>query len=560
MMAYDQNFFLGLAAKGKDEWNKWRQANKGVLVTFRGIDFSEAPRDEIDFSGFEFGDHADFLGCKWRGAELGHEAFTPGRACFIGAVFGGADFTSAVFGDGAFFHSAAFGKWAFFKDAIFGDFADFTRAAFGDYAVLTGAVFGNYAIFSHAAFGDEAFFTGVAFGHNASFTAAIFGDSAAFICVGFRNDANFTGQTIFGDHADFTGATFGYGATFDDAFFKGSVEFTGQSTEQWTRRLKAKVGLMDDGAFMALKQRYEQSWIQDESGPDRFLKVSFARARFDGEAVFKGRSFEWEAIFTDARFYDPPGFDAVTNASRIDFTGARIGFARPGRLHWTSKTEVPVSLRALRKIAEETKNHDLERDLYIEERKAERGVYLGQLLELDELEKNLVAINKQNKHVWLEWRLQRSARNAHWLGILTKPKKISRLIVHLLWIAVMGVYWALSNYGRNFVLPTAWLIAGVFFFDWRYTVVLAPLMAKAPDVDKYKQALGMLALGNTVPFVGPLTIDSEIKKFLFCPSGNCLSPVIPPEGYQLLVIFQNLFSITLVFFIGLALRNYFKIK
>jgi hypothetical protein len=35
-------------------------------------------------------------------------------------------------------------------------------------------------------------------------------------------------------------------------------------------------------------------------------------------------------------------------------------------------------LRAFRKIAEETKNHDLERDLYIEERKAERGVYLVQ--------------------------------------------------------------------------------------------------------------------------------------------------------------------------------------
>ena len=33
---YDQTFFLGLAAKGKDEWNKWRSdpANKDVHVTF----------------------------------------------------------------------------------------------------------------------------------------------------------------------------------------------------------------------------------------------------------------------------------------------------------------------------------------------------------------------------------------------------------------------------------------------------------------------------------------------------------------------------------------------
>ena len=38
------------------------------------------------------------------------------------------------------------------------------------------------------------------------------------------------------------------------------------------------------------------------------------------------------------------------------------------------------------------------------------------------------------------------------------------------------------------------------------------------------------------------------------------APSSPPEGYQLLVVAQNLFSITCVFFIALALRNYFRIK
>jgi hypothetical protein len=86
-------------------------------------------------------------------------------------------------------------------------------------------------------------------------------------------------------------------------------------------------------------------------------------------------------------------------------------------------------------------------------------------------------------------------------------------------------------------------------------------MATAPGTDRYKQAVWMLALGNTVPFVGPLTIDADIKKLLFCPNNaaSCLPP-LPPEGYQLLVLSQNLVSIVLVFFIGLALRNYFRIK
>jgi hypothetical protein len=48
----------------------------------------------------------------------------------------------------------------------------------------------------------------------------------------------------------------------------------------------------------------------------------------------------------------------------------------------------------------------------------------------------------------------------------------------------------------------------------------------------------VLALGSAVPFVGPLTTDGDIKKFLFCRGfGNCT----PTEGYQLLVIAQNLF-------------------
>jgi len=194
-------------------------------------------------------------------------------------------------------------------------------------------------------------------------------------------------------------------------------------------------------------------------------------------------------------------------------------------------------LRTFRKIAEETKNHDLERDLYIRERTAERGVYLRQRWE------------ELKREGWQSW-----------------PRNAGRLVAHIFWIGIMGLYWALADYGRSFLQPVAWLIASPFSFYLGYLWVLAPIMAKAnpSDIDKYKQAVWMLALGNTVPFVGPLTIDADIKKFLFCQPfktlSDCPIPLIPPEGYQLLVLFQILLSIILVFFIGLALRNYFKIK
>src|ERR1700730_8800509 len=170
---YDQAFFLALAAKGKDEWNTWRRepANEMVPVTFAGIDFSEAPRDGIDFSGFEFGDDANFSGCKWWPTrKVPSPEFTPpSRAVFTGAVFG----------LGARFDGAAFGN------------PDFTGTVFGDLGTFAGAAFGVFANFSHAAFGFLTGFTGVTFGEGASFAYATFGaytrfDSAVFKSVKFN--------------------------------------------------------------------------------------------------------------------------------------------------------------------------------------------------------------------------------------------------------------------------------------------------------------------------------------------------------------------------------------
>jgi hypothetical protein len=349
---YDQTFFLKLAREGKrDGWNEWRRdpANSDKRVTFAGIDFSEAPWDEIDFSGFKFGDQANFSGCKWRGVEWEEikqdpKGFAPGRACFAGAAFGSfARFDGAVFGSNAYFVVAAF------------DFgADLRGAAFGDNADFSAAVFGFTSNFSGAAFGDNADFSAAAFGFCSNLSGAVFGNGAAF-----------------------TGAAFGDMFTFDGTMFKGSIYFEGKSEKQFPKGLPKNFKL-DAEAFEASKQRLAESWQHEGTGPERFKRISFANARFDGEAVFSGPSFEQTAHFTNARFYYPPIFDTVTNPGGIDFTGAHIGFVRPGHLHWTKDTEVPLRLRAFRKIAEDTKNHDLERDLYIEERKAERGVYWRQ--------------------------------------------------------------------------------------------------------------------------------------------------------------------------------------
>ena len=400
------------------------------------------------------------------------------------------------------------------------------RGDFPNRAIFTDATFGHRASFKAATFGSRANFTCAIFGKWANFKAATFGRRANFAGAAFGKSVGFKNAT-FGWKANFAGAAFGDWAVFSMTLFKRGVVFAGKSMDQWTTDFADQA---DEKIEEAREKRHVDSWTRSGSGPDRLLNISFAGARFDGEVDFSGRTFQQAANFTNAHFYSPPDFDAATHLDRIDFSGTLIGFARPGRLHWTTETKVPLRLRALRKLAEDTKNHDLERDLYIEERKAERGVYLVQ-------------------------------RFRDWVK---DPKRKWALSAHLSWIVVMGVYWAFADYGRSLIRPAVGLALSVWLFYWGYAAILAPLMPQAGTLDaaKYEQAVRMLALGNAVPFVGPLTIYGKVKEFLFCPSGSaeCLRQTIPPEGYQWLVLSQNLISIILVFFIGLALRNYFKIK
>jgi hypothetical protein len=425
------------------------------------------------------------------------------------------------------FNGASFGGYADFDGAIFGQ-ANFRATAFHQGASFSGVGFGDAADFHNAAFGGLAYFIGAAFGDGANFTSAVFGDYTYFIGAAFGHKSIFTGAS-FGDFTLFTGAALGHSADFGQAHFKGWVDFSGKPEEQWTSY--SSVLELNDEARAAIETRHKEA-ARYGSAPDLFLKISFANARFDSEAVFSGRSFENIADFRNARFYYPPDFEGVINAARMDFTCVNLDFAPPGKLPQRAKDmRNPARLRAFRKIAEETKNHDLERDLYIEERKAERGVYLRQLWE------------GLRRDGWKHW-----TRNA------------LRLAAHCVWIIVAWVYWALADYGRSFVRPAVALGLSGYGSYWLYRWILSPIMAKAPDIEKYKQAVQMLTLGSTVPIVGPLTIDSKVREFLLCPCGNCPAPIMPPDGYQWLVLSQNLISIILVFFIGLALRNYFKIK
>lgn len=244
-----------------------------------------------------------------------------------------------------------------------------------------------------------------------------------------------------------------------------------------------------------------------------------------------------------------------------DFYGAKIEFS--GKLPrfsisrsempaiatrgWTTDSKTALKLRELRKLAEETKSHDLERDLYIEERRAERGILFAQY--------------------WREG----------WKGRLGP-----RMLGHCLWIGVMGVYWALADYGRSFVRPLLGLALSVFLFHWAYgSVLTAP--SDRSRLEDFRRAAWAFSISNAVPFVGALTLERDVKLTLLCgdrptsvqpasgaPAAQTAQPArpqslsqcvpVPGRRFQLLALGQSIFSALCIFFIALALRNYFKLK
>ena len=232
--------------------------------------------------------------------------------------------------------------------------------------------------------------------------------------------ASFDGTT-FGDYATFNGAAFGYLASFNSALFKGGVTFIAGPGPNPNEK--------KDDPENSLKQRHRRLWKHRGSGPDRFQSISFANARFNSDIEMArpisqvGLSRMWP-IFQCA-FFHPPDFDNVTNVVQDQFQRCPHWFRSSGQTPVDVDSEIPVRLRALRKIAEETKNHDLERDLYIEERKAERGVYGVNFFE---------ELKKAPK--------------------MEKPLIFGRLLRHGLWIVVMFGYWALADYGRSFLGPS----------------------------------------------------------------------------------------------------------
>lgn len=248
---------LQLARAGRDAWNSWRRefpsrknpndvfvntANFNV-VDFRGL--------VVDFSGFEFGDGANFRNAKFADGVNFNDSRFGDSAQFVSADFEGfASFIRVRCGDGADFQCARFRTGVSFTESLFGRAANWRGTQIGGVSWFHGARFGERARFSGAQFEGQAHFDGAAFGDLAYFDGAQFGDLSSFRCVEFGGQITFAGkdwasvQRFYGhnfkerrDQATDLGLApncFAHVA-FDGANFNGSVDFSGRDFTQPAR-------------------------------------------------------------------------------------------------------------------------------------------------------------------------------------------------------------------------------------------------------------------------------------------------------------------------------------
>ncbi len=593
---------LEAARSGMSALEAYQKTNPDDELDFEGIDFRDPQNAHIDFSGFEFLSKINF-----RKAIFGDSLVTwpkPGFRLLKGPLF-----SKCVFHKGAIFADARFGSGARFDDVIFKADAVFGGAEFGENVNFARAVIG-VGSFGHCTFGrgarfDETFFVEDCsfeesiFGERASFNKAVFerahfqsslfGDDTSFELSIFAALAQFN-NTEFGAGTCFRGTAFCTRAGFENATFGDHTSFEGVERQ-------TLIDIANDRAKM-LPPEFASIVLERAqlSDPSVFERASFAGAVFSSDqhryatmwsiasntrakileglkeilrcirvlfysndgfkdagptgANFTGRSIKNLADFSRVRFEQPPDFQSVEPASALDFAKSRFSFQAtswPYFRYWTTRTNTLTRLRRLRKIAKDIDENDVERDLFILQKMAERGVAWHVWWD-DVL------------HGWGIYHLIKSRLKAGHEDFQSLRGSHLRKLARSLSVAIRGFWGPLlhtvlvflyrysSDFGRSITLPAMWFVVFMFTFARWYSQYTSE-----PRRDFWNADLLAFSFGHSFP-ISPLARGSfDVFSDLLFPNG------MPPEVLAM-TIGQTLVQTIMLFLVVLALRNYFRLR
>ncbi|MCZ0928614.1 pentapeptide repeat-containing protein [Halomonas janggokensis] len=297
--------------------------------------------------------------------DISFDQFYFSHALFENVHFAGfADFDKAHFAYGANFQETHFSEGAFFPDAVFARGSNFKKAYFSELAEFQEAYFVGHANFQEAHFVDFADFKEANFAMRTDFQKARFNGNASFEKAHFNEAAHFQ-EVHFAGETNFQEADFADFANFQKVYFSGDTVF------QKTHFNKQGV-VFTDALFYAESTFFIESYF---AGPALFNCAQFAglvlfqKSNFDEEVFFQNASFNSYADFSDGTFKACTSFDGATFKTQVPKLYQReihqdTTFSDNPK-HWPKVTsenaeEGKQAYTRLRQIAADNHNPDLE--------------------------------------------------------------------------------------------------------------------------------------------------------------------------------------------------------
>jgi hypothetical protein len=333
-------------------------------------------------------------------------------------------------------------------------------------------------------------------------------------------------ETIFAGQAGFESAKFGDSAWFANAVFTGEASFIGSVFE--TNVLFYETTFEDD-------VRFNQAIFKGHTGftGSIFRKSScFSAVRGQSFFTLKRTAFFFVPDFEQAHFAEAPRLDdsyfRLPNGDLYKFSEQRSSGI---------ETDVTARWRALRRIAVQGHDHELELIFLAEEIKSRRGVQDWAL-------PNPLCWRRGDPISW-------PGGGRYWAGFL---------------------YEWFSDFGRSAVRPLLWWTFLTCSFAFYFHSLSPHANANSHNAFSIASFTCSEDLGESGPMVAALyisvhnglVISGLSRTEVLAQSYSCLYGIEGKNRYLYEVVFaglaQTIISAALIFLFLLALRNYFRIR
>ncbi|PIR37345.1 MAG: hypothetical protein COV35_09625 [Alphaproteobacteria bacterium CG11_big_fil_rev_8_21_14_0_20_39_49] len=467
---------------------------------------TELPKvnEPIDFSNTIWQGNANFSGYIFPSSADFILANFLGNAYFGSAILINAKFSSAIFSGNAYFSSAILIN-ANFNSANFKSSADFRSANFKSFADFRSANFKSFAHFRSANFSCDADFSSTNFKSadfnstnfkSAGFNSTLFSVYAYFNSACFQGNADFR-SAIFSDNADFNSASFSEKADFSLARFSKSVDFYSAN--------------FSDRAYF---------------NSATFYLLLLNKTKFEGDCSFEGATFKKVPKVSGASILGVFNF--------YDVIWSKIEDSKEPK-------QDALSYSQLKRLMSDSHLHDWEmfffrKELLCRAEVAKRKAKKPTEDNIRKIRKCLTAYKLLRSNKLTSWILKAKIFDSDW-----REAQFIKL------------YDEISECGDSIIKPFRKLLILYFTMAFLYPVISGKMS------DGIFQGF-YLSLRHTVLF-----LPSSKKKYdaIMCslfPGYDTGEVNIQYLSYVLLSGFQAVLSLGLLFLVGLAIRNHFRIK